>query len=164
MKRFAQSEDRTQGVLLPEHLDDYVGADNPVRVVDVFVEHLDLRKLGFEGVDPEATGRPARHRSRGHVVQDTAGFDFAHGRCRRPCLDHGIGQGKHDRSVTDRTNAILGAWAAGGIHGQRIDRAVAVRTDETWEHGGFLECCNYIQSSKRRKPGVLTRSQRVDSW
>ena len=61
MKRFVQGEDRTQGVLLPEHLDDYVGADNPVRVVDVFVEHLDLRKLGFEGVDPEATGRPAYH-------------------------------------------------------------------------------------------------------
>ena len=61
MKRFVQGEDRTQGVLLPEHLDDYVGADNPVRVVDVFVEHLDRRKLGFEGVDPEATGRPAYH-------------------------------------------------------------------------------------------------------
>ena len=42
MKRFVQGEDRTQGVLLPEHLDDYVGTDNPVRVVDVFVEHLDL--------------------------------------------------------------------------------------------------------------------------
>jgi len=61
MKRFVQGEDRTQGVLLPEHLDDYVGAENPVRVVDVFVEHLDLRKLGFEGVDPQATGRPAYH-------------------------------------------------------------------------------------------------------
>jgi hypothetical protein len=61
MKRFVQAEDRSQGVLLPEHLDDYVGVDNPVRVVDVFVEHLDLRKLGFEGVDPQATGRPASH-------------------------------------------------------------------------------------------------------
>lgn len=61
MKRFVQGEDRTQGTLLPEHLDDYVGADNPVRVVDVFVEQLDLRTLGFEGVDPLATGRPSYH-------------------------------------------------------------------------------------------------------
>jgi len=61
MKRFVQAEDRTQGTLLPEHLDDYVGADNPMRAVDVFVEHLDLRKLGFASVDPLATGRPAYH-------------------------------------------------------------------------------------------------------
>jgi len=61
MKRFIQSEDRTQGMLLPEQLDDYVTEDNPVRVVDVFVEQLDLGKLGFEGVDPMATGRPAYH-------------------------------------------------------------------------------------------------------
>jgi len=61
MKRFIESEDRNQGMLLPEQLDDYVTEDNPVRVVDVFVEHLDLGKLGFEGVDPMATGRPAYH-------------------------------------------------------------------------------------------------------
>jgi len=50
-----------QGVLLPEFLDDYVAEDNPVRVIDVFVDELDLRALGFEGVAPEATGRPAYH-------------------------------------------------------------------------------------------------------
>jgi transposase len=61
MKRFIQSEDRTQGMLLPEQLDDYVTEDNPVRVVDVFVEQLDLGQLGFEGVDPSITGRPAYH-------------------------------------------------------------------------------------------------------
>jgi transposase len=61
MKRFIQSEDRTQGMLLPEQLDDYVTEDNPVRVVDVFVEQLDLGQLGFEGVDPSVTGRPAYH-------------------------------------------------------------------------------------------------------
>ena len=61
MKRFVQSEDRTQGALLPEHLDDYVGEDNPVRVVDAFVEQLDLRKLGFEAVDRASNGRPAYH-------------------------------------------------------------------------------------------------------
>src|SRR5271165_5023080 len=61
MKRFVEGEDRTQGVLLPEFLDDYVAEDNPVRVINVFVDELDLRALGFEGVVPEATGRPAYH-------------------------------------------------------------------------------------------------------
>ena len=63
MKRFIQGECRTQSILLPEALDDYVTETNPVRVVDVFVDELDLRKLGFDGVDPAATGRPAYHPS-----------------------------------------------------------------------------------------------------
>jgi len=61
MKRFIQGEDRTQATLLPELLDDYVSDTNPVRVVDVFVDELDLGKLGFEGVDPASTGRPSYH-------------------------------------------------------------------------------------------------------
>src|SRR5260370_23279753 len=61
MKRFVESEDRRQGVLLPEFLDDYVSEENPVRVIDVFVDELDLGALGFEGVVAEATGRPAYH-------------------------------------------------------------------------------------------------------
>ena len=61
MKRFLQDECRTQSVLLPESLDDYVNETNPVRVVDVFVDELDLGKLGFEGIRPAATGRPAYH-------------------------------------------------------------------------------------------------------
>src|SRR6516162_8012423 len=61
MKRFVEGEDRTQGVLLPEFLDDYVAEDNPVRAIDVFVDELDLRELGFEGVVPETTGRTAYH-------------------------------------------------------------------------------------------------------
>jgi len=61
MKRFIQGECRTQSVLLPEALDDYVSETNPVRVVDVFVDELDLGKLGFEGIKPAATGRPAYH-------------------------------------------------------------------------------------------------------
>jgi len=61
MKRFIQGEDRTQSTLLPEILDDYVTEANPVRVVDVYVDELDLSQLGFEGVDPAATGRPAYH-------------------------------------------------------------------------------------------------------
>src|ERR1700720_1984573 len=58
MKRFVEGEDRRQGVLLPEFLDDYVSEENPVRVIDVFVDELDLEVLGFEGVVPEATARP----------------------------------------------------------------------------------------------------------
>jgi len=61
MKRFIEGEDRQQVALLPECLDDYIGEDNPVRVVDVFVEELDLQALGFKGADPAATGRPAYH-------------------------------------------------------------------------------------------------------
>jgi transposase len=61
MKRFVESEDRRQGVLLPEYLDDYVSENNPVRVIDVFVDELDLGQLGFEGVVPEVTGRPSYH-------------------------------------------------------------------------------------------------------
>src|ERR1700750_1699538 len=61
MKRFVKGEDRRQGVLLPEFLDDSVSEEKPVRVIDAFVEALDLGALGFEGVVPEATGRPAYH-------------------------------------------------------------------------------------------------------
>lgn len=61
MRRFIQGENRTQVTLLPESLDDYVTDTNPVRVVDVFVAELDLGKLGFEGVVPAETGRPAYH-------------------------------------------------------------------------------------------------------
>ena len=61
MKRFVLGESRDQATLFPESLDDYVGEDNPVRVVDAFVDELDLASLGFERVDPASTGRPAYH-------------------------------------------------------------------------------------------------------
>jgi transposase len=61
MKRFIEGEDRSQSTLFPEHLDDYIAEDNPVRVIDVFVDELDLKGLGFEGMQPEVTGRPAYH-------------------------------------------------------------------------------------------------------
>ena len=61
MKRFIQGEHRTQSTLLPELLDDYVTEQNPVRVVDVFVDSLNLQELGFEGVTPADTGRPSYH-------------------------------------------------------------------------------------------------------
>ncbi len=61
MKRFIEGKDRGQGTLLPDSVEDYVSEDNPVRVIDVFVDELDLGALGFAGVVPEATGRPAYH-------------------------------------------------------------------------------------------------------
>src|SRR6201998_4127677 len=61
MKRFVEGLDRGQTTLLPASLDDYVAEDNPVRAVDVFVDGLDLDKLGFVGVQPLDTGRPSYH-------------------------------------------------------------------------------------------------------
>ena len=61
MKRFVEGEDRRQGALLPHCLDDYVTENNPVRVIEAFIDELDLATLGFEGVVPETTGRPAYH-------------------------------------------------------------------------------------------------------
>jgi transposase len=61
MKRFVEGEDRTQATLLPERLDDYVAQDNPVRVIDVFVDELDLHELGFVRAEPAVTGRPSYH-------------------------------------------------------------------------------------------------------
>ena len=61
MASFVTGTDRGQATLLPECLDDWVDDSNPVRVIDAFVEMLDLRDLGFAGVDPADTGRPAYH-------------------------------------------------------------------------------------------------------
>ena len=63
MTRFVTGLDRGQTTLLPECLGDWVEESNPVRAVDVFVEALDLADLGFDGVQPLATGRPAYHPS-----------------------------------------------------------------------------------------------------
>src|ERR1700680_4580710 len=63
MTRFVVGDDRSQSTLFPERLDDYLGEDNPVRVIDVFVDELDLAGLGFNGVEPEVTGRPSYHPS-----------------------------------------------------------------------------------------------------
>ena len=61
MKRFIEGEDRNQSTLFPERLDDYIAEDNPVRVIDVFVDELDLAQLNFGRVEPKETGRPAYH-------------------------------------------------------------------------------------------------------
>ena len=63
MHRFIDGEDRRQPALLPHSLEDYVGEENPVRVIEIFIEELDLAALGFSGVTPAVTGRPAYHPS-----------------------------------------------------------------------------------------------------
>ena len=61
MGRFVEGQDRRQQTMLPACLDDYITEDNPVRVVEAFIDELDLCALGFERVQPAATGRPAYH-------------------------------------------------------------------------------------------------------
>ncbi len=63
MKRFVEGADRGQSTLLPECLEDWIDEENPVRVIDAFVDALDLGDLGFDGVEPAATGRPGFHPS-----------------------------------------------------------------------------------------------------
>jgi len=63
MKRFIEGTDRGQSTLFPAYLEDWIDEDNPVRVIDVFVEELDLSELEFSGVEPEVTGRPSYHPS-----------------------------------------------------------------------------------------------------
>ncbi|MFZ0848886.1 MAG: IS5/IS1182 family transposase, partial [Hyphomicrobiaceae bacterium] len=59
MQRFIEGANRGQATLLPESNYDWIDNSNPVRAVDVFVDGLNLVKLGFDGVVPEATGRPS---------------------------------------------------------------------------------------------------------
>src|ERR1700687_6093357 len=63
MHRFIDGGDRMQQTLLPHSLEDYVSEENPVRVIEVFIDELDLAALGFAGMTPAATGRPAYHPS-----------------------------------------------------------------------------------------------------
>jgi IS30 family transposase len=63
MKRFIEGVDRGQSTLFPDRLGDWIGDDNAVRVVDVFVDELNLGDLGFGRVQPLSTGRPGYHPS-----------------------------------------------------------------------------------------------------
>ncbi|BBC03886.1 transposase [Bradyrhizobium elkanii USDA 61] len=73
MRRFVEQADRGQWTLLPECLDDFIDEGNPVRVIDVFVDALDLAEMGFEGAELAATGRPSYCSPSGPVRQ-TGGF------------------------------------------------------------------------------------------
>jgi transposase len=61
MSRFIEGEARSQSLLFPERLDDWIEEENPVRVIDAFVDELDMKALGFEGAMPAETGRPGYH-------------------------------------------------------------------------------------------------------
>lgn len=61
MRRFIEGDDRQQVTLMPDVLDDYVGEDNPVRAIDLFVDELNLDELGFKDAVPAITGRPGYH-------------------------------------------------------------------------------------------------------
>src|SRR5260221_5701433 len=63
MHRFIDGDDRKQQALLPHSLEDYVSEENPVRVIEVFIDELDLAALGFSRMTPAAPGRPAYHPS-----------------------------------------------------------------------------------------------------
>jgi transposase len=71
MRRFVEEADRGQWTLLPECLDDFIDESNPVRVIDVFVEALDLAEMSFEGAEP-AAGTRSRTQCRGDVVAGPA--------------------------------------------------------------------------------------------
>ena len=60
MSGFIEGEDRSQSTLFPERVDDYVGEDSPVRVIDVFIDDLDISGLGFK-TQANVTGRPGYH-------------------------------------------------------------------------------------------------------
>jgi transposase len=63
MPRYIEGEPRTQATLFPERIEDYIDEDNPVRAIEAFVDALDLSQLGFQGMNPKETGRPAYHPS-----------------------------------------------------------------------------------------------------
>src|SRR3981081_283000 len=72
MHRFIDGEDRMQRTVLPNGLEDDGSGGNPVRVIEVFIDELDLAALGFAGMTPAATGRPAYHPSTLLKITSTA--------------------------------------------------------------------------------------------
>jgi transposase len=80
MKRFIEGEERGQVSLMPECLDDFIAEDNPVRIVDAFVEELELQGLGFVGAEPADTGRPSYHPA---VCSRSTSTAILYGRLRR---------------------------------------------------------------------------------
>jgi hypothetical protein len=70
MGRFVEGADRGQATLLPDCLGDWIDEDNPVRAIDAFVDALDLTEMGFDGVEPAATGRPGYNPATRNALQD----------------------------------------------------------------------------------------------
>jgi transposase len=77
MKRFIEGENRFQSTLFPESLEDYIAADNSIRVVDAFVDKLNLKALGFDRAEPSDTGRPGYTRRKySHPVRQGKSRDY----------------------------------------------------------------------------------------
>src|SRR6266436_1920997 len=123
MTRFVVGEDRSQSTLFPERLDDYLTEDNPVRAIDVFVDELDLAKLGFGGVEPEVTGRPAYHPAtllKIYVYGYAPEFqDYIAGQ--GPSPDHATAGAREIQKLAtaaapDRFAALIGAYCIAGHH------------------------------------------------
>jgi hypothetical protein len=90
MRRFVEGEDRMQQALLPHSLEDYVDEENPVRVIEVFIDELNLAALGFSGMTPAATGRPALRLPQPHSVEPPPGAGSA-AQCRADVADRTAG-------------------------------------------------------------------------
>ena len=119
MRRFVEEADRGQWTLLPECLDDFIDESNPVRVIDVFVDALDLAEMSFEGVEPATTGRPSYHPSvllklyiYGYLnrVQSSRRLEREAGRN----VEVGCWAGLHLITRRSRTSAKTMAWRCAG--------------------------------------------------
>ena len=141
MTRFVQSEDRIQGVLLPEYLDDYVAEDNPVRVIDVFVDELDLGALGFDGVIPEATGRPAYHP--GALLKI-----YVYGYINQIASSRRL-----EREAQRNVELMWLCFAPAGQSRQQPARGEGVGRVESDGDGELVErCCDGLLIARRRRP------------
>ena len=85
MHRFIDGEDRMQQTLLPHSLEDYVSEENPVRVIEVFIDELDLAALGFSGMTPAASWASPVNRSSTESARCTVPGAYGGGE------DHGTG-------------------------------------------------------------------------
>src|SRR5260370_30180852 len=113
MGRFVEEADRGQWTLLPECLDDFIDESNPVRVIDVFVDALDLAEMSFEGVEPAATGRPSYHPS---VLLKLYIYGYFGGSNARPdAMSRSCGcWGSRLITRRSRTSARTTAWLCAG--------------------------------------------------
>ena len=116
MKRFVEGVDRSQGTLFPDRLEDWIDDDNTVRVIDAFVDELDLGALGFSSIDPRATGRPAYHPS---VLLKLHIYGYLNRVRERPSAFMTFATSSRNLSWTD-ASAELAAVAAGGCGAMKL--------------------------------------------
>ena len=134
MGRFIEEADRGHLTLLPECLDDFIDESNPVRVIDMFVDALDLAEMSFDGVEPAATGRPSYHPSvplklyiYGYLnrVQSSRRLERESGRNGR----------SEDRDTRGRCRSRLQMIAGFSVDQLRVDpKSVAATLHRAFEH------------------------------